>query len=82
MVSFQIRHKEFGVFQGECMGMGFWHPMSDMPEQGFCEISTEAQAQEYINNVLCVGESALQRDDLTIEPYDRFLSESLRASAK
>lgn len=48
-MSFQVRHKEFGLFQGEFLGMCFWWPMSDMPEQGICEFETSEQAQDFID---------------------------------
>jgi hypothetical protein len=72
MAGFQIRHTEFGVFQGECMGMGFWYPMSDMPEQGLCRFPDEKTAQEYIeylSSPACADPDAY-RGKCSVEPFD------------
>jgi len=55
--------------------MGFWWPMSEMPEQGFCEMTKES-AEGFID-AMCVANSAYKREDFTIEPYDSVLSERL-----
>ena len=70
-MGFQIRHKEYGVYQGSFMGFGYWHPWSDMPEQGYCKFSTQQEAQDYID-FLCSTEcdQPLNRSDLSIEPFD------------
>lgn len=77
-MSYQIRHREFGVYQGSCIGLGFWHPTSEMPEQGFCEFPTHADAEEYVR-FLCSDEcdDPFFQTDLTIEPFDREFSEQL-----
>ncbi len=80
-MTYQIRHRELGVFQGSCLGMGFWHPMSEMPEQGYCEFPTYNEAASYrafLTSAAC--DSPLRFSDLTIEPYDRAESERLRAT--
>jgi hypothetical protein len=78
-MSYQVRHKEMGVYQGECLGLGFWHPMSKMPELGYCEFRTEQDAQQYVD-FLCSRECATPEKpaDFTIEPFDRRESEGLR----
>ncbi len=78
---FQVRHREMGVFQGECMGMGFWHPLSDMPEQGYCEFPSREAAEAYIE-FLCSDRCSdpLSRADLSIEPYDFMTSEAMRSA--
>jgi len=75
---FQLRHKEFGVFQGSCLGMGFWHPLSEMPEQSICRFPQYIDAWKYLN-FLCSGRCAapLQLSDLTIEVYDFSLEHAL-----
>lgn len=77
-MGFQLRHKEFGVYQGSCMGMGFWHPMSNMPEQGYCEFPTEEDIKTYID-FLCSEECSepLKKEDLSIEPFDKTTSDKL-----
>lgn len=85
-MSFQLRHKDLGVFQGEALGLGFWYALGDkeedgaMPEQGYCELKTQADAQFYVD-ALCAPEREhpMRREDFTIEPYDRETSERLRA---
>lgn len=61
------------------MGMCFWHPMSEMPEQGYCRL-TKDNAQVLIG-ILCAGELTylLDRNDLSIEPYDKENSERMIA---
>ncbi len=62
------------------MGLGFWHPISEMPEQGFCEFPTEKDAREFID-FLCSAKCAkpLNWEDLSIEPYDKAMSDKLIA---
>lgn len=76
--SFQIRHKELGIFVGEMMGMGFWTAISDMPEQGYCEFPTFEGAVAYIDRASRC-ENPLRPEDMAIEPYDRATSERLIA---
>ena len=77
-MSYQLRHKEFGIYQGSCLGLGFWYPLSDMPEQGFCEFPSYSEAMEYLR-FLCSDEcdDPLNPIDLSIEPYDKEMSERL-----
>lgn len=85
-MSYQVRHKEFGLFQGMCLGMGFWYPMSDMPEQGICEFPTRQNALEFIDCCCSLeAEGRLNRADFSIEPFDVELDKELefvRASMK
>lgn len=76
-MSFQIRHKEYGVYQGNFLGLGFWHPLSDMPEQGFCEIATREEAEEYIRFLTTEAETLMNLEDLSVEPYDKARSEAM-----
>lgn len=71
-VGYQLRHCTYGVFQGELMGMGFWHPSSDMPEQGILEFRTYEEVSAY-RAFLCSRECRfpMRMSWLTIEPYDR-----------
>lgn len=82
-MGFQVRHSEFGIYQGSAIGMGFWYPMSEMPEQGFVEFDTEQDSQSYID-FLCSDNCAspLRRQDLSVEPFDFVLSEQLIAQSE
>lgn len=77
-MSFQIRHREFGVYQGSCMGLGFWSDLSEMPEQGYCEFPSESEAKRHVEFLCTEADGTLRRNDLTIEPYDRETSERMR----
>jgi hypothetical protein len=68
---FQVRHRTLGIYQGSAIQLAFWHPSSGMPEYGLSRFPTEAKAQELIE-FLCSPACAepMQREDLTIEPYD------------
>lgn len=46
---FQIRHREWGVYQGEFLGMCFWHPMSNEPSLGFSFFDNPEEAGRFIN---------------------------------
>lgn len=83
-MSYQLRHRQFGVFQGECMGMGFWYddanPTAEMmPEQGYYEFSDHESVVAFRAFLTSSGcEAPLKFSDLTIEPYDRVESERLQ----
>lgn len=79
----QIRHREHGIYQGNFIGLGFWHPMSDMPEQGFCAFPSYAEALAYVQ-WLCSDacDSPLRATDLTIESFDHATSERLIRNAQ
>lgn len=68
---FQVRHRILGIYQGSAIELAFWHPTSGMPEYGLCRFSTEGKAQALID-FLCSPACAepMDRNDLTIEPYD------------
>ncbi len=78
-MSYQLRHREMGIYQGSFLGMGFWHPASEMPELGFFEFLSYEQADQYIA-WLCSSECSdpLKFEDLVIEAYDRASSEMMR----
>lgn len=70
-MTYQVRHKEFGIFQGEFLGMGFWYPMSDQPEQGLCEFLTEVQACAFIAYYCREGKGCqFKEEEFVIEPFD------------
>ena len=75
---FQLRHRTLGVFQGTALDMAFWHPSSQMPEYGLCRFSTEEDAQryrDYLVSAHCADPMA--PEDLSVEPFDHSLHETL-----
>jgi hypothetical protein len=81
-MSFQLRHKDYGIYQGSCLGMGFWHPTSESPEQGLCEFPTTEEITRY-RDFLCSPDCAspLKKEDFQIEPFDRELSERIKQAS-
>lgn len=73
-MSYQVRHKEMGIFQGELWGMGFWHPMSEQPEQGIYEFLTKVKACAFIAYYVEEGLGDFEAEDFTIEPFDEKLN--------
>lgn len=71
-MGYQVHHKEYGIFQGMFMGLGFWHLLSDMPEQGFLEFPSLEIAQEFVD-FICSDECVekLNKKDITIEEFNR-----------
>lgn len=69
-MSYQVRHKEWGIFQGQFLGLGLWHPMSEEPEQGFYEFQSKADAQEFCGTLRDVPTEMLQ-----IEPFNKVQSD-------
>lgn len=68
---YQVRHRSLGVYQGSAIALAFWHPSSAMPEYGLCRFSTKEKAQaliDFLASPACA--EPLDRQDLTIEPYD------------
>ena len=68
----QVRHTNLGIYQGECFGLGFWHPTSNIPELGFCEFPNRQEAEKFID-FLCSNECSapLKREDLSVEPFNK-----------
>lgn len=69
-MSYQVRHKKFGIFQGELLGIGFWHPMTEQPEQGLYEFPTKVEACAFIGYCITEGMGDFRVEDFTIEPFD------------
>lgn len=82
MTSYQVRHIKWGVFQGELMGMAFWHDPTcpyAMPEQGYCEFpdyESAAAFRAFLASRDC--DQPIPLELLVIEPYDRETSERMR----
>lgn len=68
---FQVRHSEHGLFQGTFLGLGFWHPTSEQPEQGIYPFESYQEAQEFINL------HPEEENKYTIESYDHALNTKL-----
>lgn len=76
-MSFQVRHRSFGLYQGSFIGMGFWYPMSGMPEQGILEFKDLCNAEGFINFLVSEADVPLERIDLSIEEFDINLNKTL-----
>jgi hypothetical protein len=75
----QLRHKEYGLFQGLFLGMGLWYPMSNSPEQGIFAFENKDQAKEFIRMVQGNQPDIKEYADefFTIELYDNELNTRL-----
>ena len=75
---YQLSHREFGVYQGNCLGLGFWYPLSEMPEQGICAFPTRQDAEDH-RAFLCSArcDDPLAAVDLRVEPFDAATHEAL-----
>ncbi len=75
-VKYEGKSRErLGIFQGEFLGMGFWHPISEQPEQGICRFKTIDDAEKFIKYYLlkeAIGE--WYRENFIIEPFDEKLN--------
>jgi len=81
--SYQIRHRVFGVYQGDVSGIPFWYPLTNTPELGYAEFFSLDYAKSCIE-FLCSAYSPLplRERDLTIEPFDKVVSDAIQLSAK
>lgn len=68
-MTYQVKHKEWGIFQGDFLGLGFWHPLSNQPEQGFYEFPTKEAADKF-----CADS---HDGTLSVEPFDKEESDRL-----
>ncbi len=66
---FQIRHKRLGLYQGEFIGMAFWHPMSKISEAGIADFTYE-EAENLIEFLSAVEFNCMRKNDFEIEPFD------------
>jgi hypothetical protein len=75
----QLRNTEYGLFQGVCLGLAFWYPLSDSPEQGIYRFDDAADAEKFCemlrNNV--PNNENYAREKFVIEPYDAALDAQL-----
>lgn len=68
--TYQIRHREAGVFQGEVLGCAFWSDMSNVPEIGISEFEEINDATAFINMLCHVRPDAFKPEDLVVEEFD------------
>lgn len=76
-MSYQVSYKDkerLGIFQGEFLGMRFWHPISQQPEQGICRFDSTEDALKFIEYYLKEAIGEWHREDFTIEPFDEKLN--------
>lgn len=71
----QIRHKKYGLYQGRWLGMDFWYPMSEMPEQGICKFESVQDAQDFIKQY--DNSNYTEQKDFSIEIFDEGLNRHL-----
>ena len=70
-MSYQLRHKDFGLYQGSLLGLGFWHLMSNMPELGIFKFKTEKDILGYLEGLTTsVCDAPMKRKELIIENFD------------
>lgn len=72
-MAYQVRHREWGLFQGQFLGLGFWHPKSDQPEQGIFKFKTIEGAE------FAIAEFSRNSNflDYSIEEFDEELDNNL-----
>lgn len=68
-MSFQVRHKRLGLYQGSFLGLVFWYPSSNMSEAGIASFTIE-EAENLIGFLSSVESNGMRKIDLTIEPFD------------
>lgn len=75
----QLRHADYGLFQGMVMGLAFWWPMSDMPELGIYKFDNQDEAQGLIRT--CQANSpqpeCYSGDKWAYEPFNEALHNRL-----
>lgn len=75
----QLRHVDFGIFQGCIDGETYWHPYTRTPKLGICPMTRE-RAHEFIAD-LCEINPELTPDQFVIEPLNKALFSSLQTMA-
>jgi hypothetical protein len=78
-MSYQVRHRTFGIFQGvEKTNTGMavcYYPAADSPEMGIYEFPTLDAANAFIKWALSIDTLKYEEHDLIAESYDKRLSE-------
>lgn len=78
-IGFQIRHKEFGVYQGTMSGAHYWHLVSKTSGAGYYKFDSKDEAIVFID-ILCSmdGDNIIKKDDFIIEIYDKIKSNNMK----
>jgi hypothetical protein len=68
---FQIRHRDYGVFQGMALGLRLWYPLSQEPGFGLLRFATACDAYMAMPEI-CKEHwgQTINPDDLLLEPHD------------
>lgn len=74
-MKYQVRHFEWGLFQGEFLGLSFWHPYSNEPEQGIYEFNNAKDAEDYVRKY--IEKYPHREGEFRIEEFDEELNKSL-----
>ena len=69
----KYKNEGMGIFQGDFLGMGFWHPMSEQPEQGLCKFPTQEEAEKFITYFCKEAKGDFCEEEFVIEPFDESL---------
>ena len=74
-MTYQVRHRCLGVFQGVEWVQGSvavcYHPAADNPEMGFCEIQSESEALALVDWIASIPALETLKADLTVEPFNK-----------
>lgn len=78
-MSYQVRHRRFGVFQGventkEGVAMCY-HPAAESPEMGFYAFPSMDAAMSFVKWALTIDTLHYKEHELIIESYDKRGSE-------
>ena len=78
-MGYQLRHKEFGVYQGSFCGFQFWTNLSEFPEGGYHRFRDLEEVDDFIE-ILCSERHSIifMVDDLSIEKFDKKASDGLK----
>jgi hypothetical protein len=83
MPSYQLRHKQYGVFQGVTENGFLWDPISGAPEAGYHEFKNKKDVSDFVKRLTTTKlVPPLRRKDLSIELFDKDTSEKLKEEAK
>jgi hypothetical protein len=81
MTMYQLRHKEFGIFQGLCEAGVMWFPGSCLPELGIFRFKSKAEVEEFVK-FLCSGivSCCKSKEEIIVEDYDEELDTVMKCS--
>jgi hypothetical protein len=76
MESYQIRHKDYGIYQGNAGENPLWYPLHNMPKYGIIHYFDKKYAQDEIEILAML--MGCEVDDLILEPYNIEVDKGLR----